>query len=292
MKSMTGFGRVTVEKNGHHCTVELRTVNHRYFDLSLRLPHSLQGLEPEVRRFLQERIPRGSVSGSVIVDGNEADGAGTVVLNAALAARYVTLLRELQARYGLAGEIDINTVANLPDVFATEPMIADDQAMWPVVQLALQNAVERVEENRTREGDHLVREFESRLTKIVEVLDALERRGPDRARLLKERFRTRVTALAPEAELDAGRIAQEIVLLADRIDYTEECVRLRVHCQQFRDMMAMEGPHGRRLNFLVQEMGREANTIGSKANDPEISALVIDIKEEIEKLREQVQNIE
>jgi uncharacterized protein (TIGR00255 family) len=291
MKSMTGFGRAMVEQDGHRCTVELRTVNHRYFDLSLRLPRSFQVLEPEVRRFLQERIPRGSISGAVSFDGQEED-AGTVVMNSALAGRYVALLREFKAKHGLTGEVDINTIAALPDVFGSEPAEADEQSVWPILQTALTAAVERVEDNRAKEGDHLAREFETRLTKVTAVLAELERRGPDRARTLKERFRNRVTALAPDTELDPGRLAQEIVLLADRIDYTEECVRLRVHCQQFRDMMQDGAPLGRRLNFLVQEMGREANTIGSKANDPEISALVIDIKEEIEKLREQVQNVE
>jgi uncharacterized protein (TIGR00255 family) len=291
MKSMTGFGRALVEQNGHRCTVELRTVNHRYFDLSLRLPRSLQMLEPDVRHFLQERIPRGSVSGSVSVDGHE-DDVGTVVLNSALAGRYVALLRELQTRHGLAGAIDINTIAALPDVFVTEAAVADEQAMWPILHATLQAAVERVEENRSKEGDGLAQEFTGRLTKVTEILVALERRGPDRARALKEKFRNRVSALAPDTDLDPNRLAQEIVLLADRMDYTEECVRLRVHCQQFRDMMRDGGPLGRRLNFLVQEMGREANTIGSKANDPEISALVIDMKEDIEKLREQVQNVE
>jgi uncharacterized protein (TIGR00255 family) len=291
MKSMTGFGRATVEEGGHRCTVELRTVNHRYFDLAMRLPRSLSALEPEVRRFLQERFPRGSVSGSVIIDGRE-DDAGTVVLNSALAGRYVDLLRELQARHHLAGDIDINTVAALPDLFSLEPGAADDDAMWPIVQRTLGEASERVDLNRSREGEHLAREFETRITSVEALLLDLERRGPDRARVLKERFRARIQALSPDSEVDPNRLAQEIVLLADRLDYTEECVRLRSHCQQFREMMASGGPLGRRLNFVVQEMGRESNTIGSKANDPQLSVIVIELKEEIEKLREQVQNVE
>ncbi len=146
--------------------------------------------------------------------------------------------------------------------------------------------------NRSREGEHLAAEFVARITKVEVLLLDLERRGPDRARILKERFRARINALAPDSEVDPSRLAQEIVLLADRLDYTEECVRLRAHCQQFKEMMEAGGPLGRRLNFVVQEMGRESNTIGSKANDPQLSAIVIELKEEIEKLREQVQNVE
>ena len=291
MKSMTGFGRATVEEDSHRCTVELRTVNHRYFDLSMRLPRSLSALEPEVRRFLQERFPRGSVSGSVIIDGRE-DDAGTVVLNMALAGRYVDLLRDLKARHHLTGDLDINTVAALPDLFSLEPGAADEDAMWPIVHRALDAACDRVDSNRSREGEHLAREFEERIGKVEAQLLDLERRGPDRARVLKDRFRARIHALAPDSEVDPSRLAQEIVLLADRLDYTEECVRLRSHCQQFKEMMASGGPLGRRLNFVVQEMGRESNTIGSKANDPQLSVIVIELKEEIEKLREQVQNVE
>jgi uncharacterized protein (TIGR00255 family) len=291
MKSMTGFGRATVEDSGHRCTVELRTVNHRYFDLSMRLPRSLSALEPEVRRFLQERFPRGSVSGSVIIDGREED-AGTVVLNSVLAGRYVDLLREVQVKHHLAGDVDINTLAGLPDLFSLEPGVAAEEALWPILHRTLAEACDRVNENRSREGDHLAREFEARIVKVEEQLLDLERRGPDRAKILKERFRARINALAPETEVDPGRLAQEIVLLADRLDYTEECVRLRSHCHQFKEMMESEGPLGRRLNFVVQEMGRESNTIGSKANDPQLSAIVIELKEEIEKLREQVQNVE
>jgi uncharacterized protein (TIGR00255 family) len=291
MKSMTGFGRAVVERDGRTCTVEIRTVNHRYCEISFRLPRSLSALEPEAKRFLQERFPRGSISVSVILDGREED-PGMLIINSSVANRYVELLGELKKMHGLTGDVDINTVALLPDLFTFEQREVDKQEVWPLLEAVLGQAAERVDENRGQEGEHLAREFESRIGRMGELLDRLDGRGPVRAREMKERLKARLDTLTPESEIDPGRLAQELAVLADRIDYTEEYVRLRAHTHQFLEIMRSDGPLGRRLNFLVQEMGREANTIGSKANDPEISGVVINIKEEIEKLREQVQNIE
>ncbi len=291
MKSMTGFGRATVGTDGHTCTAEIRTVNHRYCEISIRLPRAMQPLEPEARRLLQERFPRGSISVTVTVDGRE-DDPGTLAVNAPVARRYIELLRELQREQGLAGEIDVNTVALLPDVWTYQHVDEDSSALWPVLAAALSEGAMRVDENRAREGEHLEREFKLRIGRMAEQLERIEVRAPPRAREMKDRLRARLGLLLAEGEIDPGRLAQEMAVLADRIDYTEELVRLRTHTCQFLDLAAGRGPHGRRLNFLIQEMGREANTIGSKANDPEVSAVVIELKEEIEKLREQVQNVE
>lgn len=291
MKSMTGFGRARVEQGGHVCNVEIRTVNHRFCDITFRLPRSCAALETDARRLLQEKFPRGSITVSVTLDGRE-DDQGALVVNQHMARRYVELLKELKAAHGLKGKVDINTLALLPDLFAFEPREFDRQEIWPILEAALDQAAQRVEENRIQEGEHLAREFEARIARMGGFLDQLEGRGPVRAQEMKERLRARLAALAPETEIDPGRLAQELAVLADRVDFTEEFVRLRAHTHQFIGIMREQGPLGRRLNFLVQEMGREANTIGSKANDPDVSAMVIELKEDIEKLREQVQNIE
>jgi uncharacterized protein (TIGR00255 family) len=288
---MTGFGRATVEMGGKSCTAEIRTVNHRYCEISIRLPRSMQQLEPEARRLLQEKFPRGSISAAVTLDGRE-DDPGTLALNAAVAARYVELLRELKRTHGLTGDIDLNTIALLPDLWTYQQREADKSEVWPLLAACLTEVAGRVDENRAAEGDHLEREFRTRIEHMDALLARIEERAPSRAREMKDRLKVRLEFLLAEGELEPARLAQEMAVLADRIDYTEESVRLRVHLQQFLELVASPGPHGRRLNFLMQEMGREANTIGSKANDPEISAIVIDIKEEIEKLREQVQNVE
>ena len=291
MKSMTGFGRAAVERDGRTCTVEIRTVNHRYCEIALRLPHAIQGLEPGVRRLLQERFPRGSISVTILLDGRE-DDLGTLVLNPAVARRYVDLLRELKRAHGLAGEVDVNTVAQLPDLFGYDRGETEETQLWPAIAETLELAAARVDQNRIEEGRHIEREFRTRIQRMAEMVGQLEGRGPERAKELKGRFRARLGDLVTDSGVDPARLAQELAILADRIDYTEECVRLRAHTQQYLEIMAAEGPLGRRLNFIVQEMGREANTIGSKANDPFVSGVVVEIKEEIEKLREQVQNIE
>jgi uncharacterized protein (TIGR00255 family) len=288
---MTGFGRATVEVGGRSCTAEIRTVNHRYCEISLRLPRSMQQLEPAARRLLQEKFPRGSISASVTLDGRE-DDPGTLTLNSAVVDRYIELLRELKRKHGLAGELSLDTVALLPDIWAYEQREADRSEVWPLLEACLTAVAARVDENRALEGAHIDREFRVRIGHMAAELAKIEARAPGRARELKDRLQARLELLVAEGELDPVRLAQELAVLADRIDYTEESVRLRTHLGQFLDLMAGSGPHGRRLNFLIQEMGREANTIGSKANDPEISAIVIDLKEEIEKLREQVQNVE
>jgi uncharacterized protein (TIGR00255 family) len=290
MKSMTGFGRTAVERSGRTCTVEIRSVNHRYCEISFRLPRALQSLEPEGRHLLQEKFPRGAISVTVLLDGRD-DDQGNLVVNSQMARRYIDLLRELKRTQGLTGELDINTVALLPDLFSFDNDV-EQKGLWPLLQAALEQAAERVNANRSEEGKLLAQEFKKRIKHMDALLDDLESRGPQRATAMKERLRARLGCLTAETGVDPGRLAQELAILADRIDYTEECVRLKAHIQQFVDIMNSEGPVGRRLNFVVQEMGREANTIGSKANDPAVSAIVIEFKEEIEKLREQVQNVE
>jgi len=291
MKSMTGFGQGSVERDDHLCTVEIRTVNHRFCEISLRLPRQLQRLEASIRRQLSDSFGRGSISVTISVDGQE-DDLGVPMLNKAVAERYVKLLKDLQKRHGLAGQIDLNTVAALPEFFTWERNVLNPKKMAPLVSDAMEQAIQQVQRERSREGKALAKECRQRISHIKRLLKRIERRAPVRAEEMKKRYVARIENLASRADLDPHRLSQELATLADRLDFTEECVRLITHAEQFIELLGKDGLLGRRLNFLLQEMGRETNTIGSKASDPTISMIVVDIKDEIEKLREQVQNLE
>ncbi len=291
MKSMTGFGQGMVDRDDHVCTVEIRTVNHRFCEISLRLPRQLQRLEAAIRRRLTDSFGRGSISVTISVDGQE-DDLGVPVLNKAVAERYVKLLTDLKDRHGLAGQVDLNTLAGLPDFFTWERNLLNPKKMAPLINDAMDQAIEQVQRERIREGKALAKECRRRITRIKSLLKRVERRAPVRAQEMKERYEARIDSLSSRADLDPHRLSQELATLADRLDFTEECVRLITHVDQFLEIMESDGLLGRRMNFLLQEMGRETNTIGSKASDPNISMIVVDIKDETEKLREQVQNLE
>jgi uncharacterized protein (TIGR00255 family) len=209
-----------------------------------------------------------------------------------VAQRYVDLMSQLKSRFGLKGDLDISTVAALPDLFSWEHTAMSDEESWALVRGVVEGACDNMVLMKDREGAALTRDFEKRLHAIRVELDRVSERAPLRPMEAKERMVARIRPLLDDIEMDPIRIAQEVALLADRLDCTEECVRLAAHLDQFRHMI--EGPEqaGRKLNFLLQEMNREANTIGSKASDVEIGHAVIVMKEEIERIREQVQNVE
>jgi len=213
-------------------------------------------------------------------------------LNEAVAQRYVDLMSQLKSRFNLAGEVEVATVASLPDLFTWEHTAMSDEESWSLVKAVVEKACDNMNLMKEREGGALTRDFEARLAAIRKQLDLVSERAPLRPAEAKERMVARIKPLLDDVEMDPIRIAQEVALLADRLDCTEECVRLAAHLDQFRHLI--EGPElaGRKLNFLLQEMNREANTIGSKANDVEIGHAVIVMKEEIERIREQVQNVE
>src|SRR6516162_9868106 len=249
IRSMTGFGSADLERSGQRLTAEIRSVNHRFCEVSVRGPKVALQFEDQVRQLIQDRFSRGKFNLTITWVGAGEQGE-VLKLNEAVAQRYVDLMSQLKMRFKLAGEVDVSTVAALPDLFTWEH------------------------------------------TAMRKQLDIVNERAPLRPHEAKERMVARIKPLLDDVEMDPIRIAQEVALLADRLDCTEECVRLSAHLDQFRHLI--EGPElaGRKLNFLLQEMNREANTIGSKANDVEIQHAVIVIKEELERLREQVQNVE
>ncbi len=273
------------------CTVEVKTVNHRFLEVSFRLPRALQEHEAALRKRLAQTLARGSASVVVMLDDEFGD-AGVPSLNRSVAAAYLRELEALRQREGLAGQVEVGTLAVLPETFTMTLTAVPSRALATLARRALDQALERVEKERCREGEALAKDFRARVVRVEGLLKKIERRAPVRTKELRTRFIERLKGIKDAPEVDSTRLAQELALLAERLDFTEECVRLITHAQQFKELLADSEPVGRRLNFLLQEMGREANTVGSKAQDPKISMWVVDIKEELEKLREQAQNVE
>lgn len=294
IRSMTGFGTADGEVGALRVSVEVRTVNHRFFNPSLKLPGPLARWEGDVREALRLRIARGHVSLTARVTGESADGAPVAaVINHAKFAAYVALFRELQQRHGLSPELDVTTVLRMPDVIA--PAAVDEENGSSAQLLALVDAaVTALTRMRTDEGGRLAAVLRDRLDVVAGALERLAARAPERLVAQRDRLRATVQELAGGVAVDPQRLAQEIAILADRLDVHEELDRFRSHVRAFRDALAATGgePVGKRLGFLLQEMLREANTTGSKANDAAMLRDVVLVKEELERIREQVENLE
>jgi uncharacterized protein (TIGR00255 family) len=291
IRSMTGYGSADLEHDGQRLSAEIRSVNHRFCEVSIRAPKLVGLFEDRIRSLLQERFSRGKFNLTITWSG-AGDTGEELRLNELAADRYVALLHQLRQRYGLTQEIDLRTLAALPDLFTWEHTALSDEETWALVKRVVDACADNMNLMKAREGQALAEDLLHRLGLIRVQLGLVAERAPYRPQEAKERLEARVQALLGDVEMDPVRIAQEIALMVDRLDCTEECVRLSAHLDQFRALV--EGPElaGRKLNFLLQEMNREANTIGSKSNDVEVTRAVIVIKEEIERLREQVQNVE
>jgi len=291
IRSMTGYGSADLEHDGQRLTAEIRSVNHRFCDVSLRGPKIVGLFEDQVRQLIQERFSRGKFN--ITVSWSGVGETGEVLrVNESVTDRYVSLLEQLRQRYHLDSGIDMRTLAQLPDVFTWEHTALSDDETWSLVKAVVSKACDNMEAMKAREGQALLRDLEHRLKILREQLDVVSMRAPVRPAEAKERLMARVKSLLGDIEMDPIRIAQEVALMVDRLDCTEECVRLAAHIDQFRSLIEGSELAGRKLNFLLQEMNREANTIGAKSNDVAITRAVIVIKEEIERLREQVQNVE
>jgi uncharacterized protein (TIGR00255 family) len=291
IRSMTGYGSADIERDGQRLNAEIRSVNHRFCEVSIRAPKIVASFEDQIRQLIQDRYSRGKLNLTVTWSG--AGESGEVLkVNELVADRYVKLLDQLRKRYNLESGLDVKTLAALPDVFAWEHTALSDEETWKLVEGVVSRACENMEAMKTREGQALARDLEDRLKLIRAELDRVSTRAATRPAEAKDRLMMRLQALLQDIEMDPIRLAQEVALMADRLDSTEECVRLAAHIDQFRGLIEGQELAGRKLNFLLQEMNREANTIGSKSNDVEITRAVIAIKEEVERLREQVQNVE
>jgi uncharacterized protein (TIGR00255 family) len=293
IRSMTGFGAADGEVGGGRVSVEVRSVNHRFFSPSIKLPGVLNRWEGDVREALKRGVTRGHVTLSARFERDEEDGASSPIDEARFAT-YVSQLRALQERHGLADTLDVGTILRMPEVFAGTAREEMPAEAGPQLVGIVDRAVVALLEMRRAEGARLVNYLEERLAVIASALDRIAVRAPARVTEQRDRLRAAVRELTDGLAVDETRLAQEIALLADRLDVQEELSRFRAHIAAFRAAVGAAQPDGvgKRLGFLLQEMLREANTTGSKGNDAAIVADVLMVKEELERIREQVENLE
>ena len=291
IRSMTGYGRGQQLLHGRSITVEIRSVNHRYFEFSCRTPRGCAFLEDRLKRTLQQAISRGKVEVSLTLQTVESRG-GAVAVDHALAGQYLTALRALAAEYNLTDDLSLSTVARLPDLFTVCRGEEDEEELAADVLSVLQEALDRFVAMREAEGERLRADVLSRLFTLEEHLAFVEERSPQTVAEYRARLTAKLNELLGGAVADEARILTEAAIVADRLAVDEETVRLHSHIAQLRGILDCAEPVGRKLDFLVQEMNRETNTIGSKCSDTAIAGHVVEMKSEIEKIREQIQNIE
>ncbi len=287
--SMTGFGRGTASAEGLDVTVEVRSLNGRYADVTVRAPRSLAEHEAALQQRVKEALDRGKIGVSVQVQRETA--AAPLRVDAAAAAAYRRLLDQVRDAAGVAEPVGIEHVLRFPDVLVASEEEETVGEVWAATQAALGEALEAHLAMRRQEGEALAADLHDRLSAIEAELDAVETAAPARIEAARSAMHARLADLLGDERLDRDRLELEVALLADRLDVNEECVRLRSHLALFRDTLRQSEPVGRRLNFLAQEFNREINTIASKANDPGIAHRAVAMKEELEKIREQVQNV-
>ena len=294
IKSMTGYGRAEQSSPEMDVTVELKSVNHRYLEFSARTPRNYSFLEERLKNYLQQRVSRGKLDVYVSIDmGEEADRSGvTVELNRPLADAYAKALTQLADAYGLSAEALLARIPQYPDVFSVRKQALDEETVWTAVEPAAAAALEAFVRMRETEGAKMREDLLERLDAVVRQVEYVEARSPDTVKTYRERIEQKVRELIGDAQVDEQRLLTETAIFADKVAVAEETVRLRSHMEQMKQLLDSGEPVGRKLDFLVQEMNREANTIGSKAQDVEITRAVVEIKSEIEKIREQIQNIE
>lgn len=291
IRSMTGYGRGQQLLHGRSITVEIRSVNHRYFEFSCRTPRGCAFLEDRLKRTLQQAISRGKVEVSLTLQTVESR-SGAVAVDHALAGQYLTALRALAAEYNLTDDLTLSTVARLPDLFTVCRGEEDEEELAADVLSVLQEALDRFVAMREAEGERLRADVLSRLFTLEEHLAFVEERSPQTVAEYRARLTAKLNELLGGAVADEARILTEAAIVADRLAVDEETVRLHSHIAQLRGILDCAEPVGRKLDFLVQEMNRETNTIGSKCSDTAIAGHVVEMKSEIEKIREQIQNIE
>lgn len=296
-KSMTGYGRAQMLADGRDVLVEIRAVNHRYYEFSARLPRTCMYLEEKLKAFLNGKIARGKVEVSVTI--NRPDGKDAqIVVNRSVAEGYVYALRQLnsemgeEGRYWLEDDIRLSTLLRLPDVFTVTKAQEDENAIWEQVAQVTDAALEGFLSMRRCEGERLASDLLMKLDGLEQMLAQIESVAPSVAESYRDRLFAKLTDLMKDTNIEPQRVLTEAAIFAEKTAIDEETVRLHSHIAQFRGLLAEDTPVGRKLDFLVQEMNREVNTIGSKAQELRITRLVVDMKSEIEKIREQIQNIE
>lgn len=293
IKSMTGFGRGEYSDGKRNVVCEIRTVNHRYADINVKMPKRYSFAEEKIKALIKEHMKRGKADVSIMVE-NLTAGDIQVKLNVPVAEQYIANLQELKNVYGLEGDVDLQLVSGMPDVIRVIPDVEDEEEVATVICEAVNLATANLDSMRVVEGEKLAKDLLMRGELIRELVGKISLRAPLVAQEYTQKLFTRISELIEDkVDVPEDRILVEAALFADRASITEELVRLDSHMEQLKSILSSaSGPVGKKLDFLVQEMNREANTIGSKANDLEITSLMLETKSEIEKIREQVQNIE
>lgn len=291
VRSMTGFGRAKQQIDGLDITVEIKSVNHRYFEFSSRLPRAYAFLEEKLKSFLAQSVSRGKVEVSVLIEDN-TENATVVEINREYADAYIKALSSLAKEYKIKNDVKISALASNSELFKVRRQVIEDDVITNAVLTVAKQALDNFISMRTLEGERLVNDVKSRTAFILEKVEFVEKRSPETVENYKNRMEQKIKELLSDNTVDQQRILTEVAIFADKVAVDEETVRLRSHIKQFEDLLLSDEPVGRKLDFIVQEMNRETNTIGSKAQDIEIAHTVVDIKSEIEKIREQIQNME
>lgn len=291
IKSMTGFGRCEVTEGNRKYTVEMKSVNHRYLDVNMKMPKALNFFESTIRNVLKEYMERGKVDLYITYE-DFSEERFSLKYNEELAGEYLTHLNAMAEKFGLENDIRVSTLSRYPDVFTMEEIETDEKELWVGLEKAIRGAAEQFVTSRITEGEHLKADLCAKLDTMLTYVDFIEERSPVIMKDYRERLEAKVQELLGDRQIDDGRIATEVTIFADKICVDEETVRLRSHIKGMKAALEAGGSIGRKLDFIAQEMNREANTILSKANDLEISDTGINLKTDIEKVREQIQNIE
>jgi uncharacterized protein (TIGR00255 family) len=288
---MTGFGQGQIRTDGIFCRVEVRSINHRFFDVNIRLPKKFASLEGRFRQEIQNRFSRGKFDLNLswqMAEGNYRE----LKIDLSLARQFIKALKELKEEFKLSGQISTDAIAYYKDIFVIEEKETELEEVWDISRQALAQALDTLGDMKIREGDFLKNDIQARTDQISHDLSQIKAFFPEVINGYRDKLQERINTVFGGVKLEPDRLTQEIVLMAERSDITEEIVRLESHIEQFCSILGGDSPVGRKLEFMLQEMNREVNTIGNKLNDFKISQLVVDIKSELEKIREQVQNIE
>lgn len=291
IKSMTGFGRAKEQINNLDITVEIKSVNHRYFEFSSRMPRAYQFLEEKLKSACHQSITRGKVELSLIIEDN-SESSSVVEINRPFAKGYIAALKQLAKDFKIKDDVKVSTVALNPEIFKIKRQSLEDEEVTQAVLAVTNQAIECFIAMREIEGEKLAADILSRAQAILSKVSLIEERSPETVKAYRERLEAKIKELLADAKVDEQRLITETAIFADKVAVDEETVRLRSHIDQLSNLLKENSAVGKKLDFIVQEMNRETNTIGSKCQDVDISHTVVDIKSEIEKIREQVQNIE
>lgn len=292
IKSMTGFGRCEVQDESRKFTVEMKSVNHRYLDANIRMPKKLNFFETAIRSLLKQSVQRGKVDIFITYE-DLSEQQVSLKYNEVLAAEYLSYFEKMQEKFSLENDIRVSTLSRYPEVLTMEEQAVDEEELWKGLKKALDGAIRQFVETRTSEGEHLREDLIEKLDNMLKLVGCIEERSPQIIAEYRNKLETKVKELLADTQIEDSRIAAEVVIFADKICTDEEVVRLKSHIVHMKETLVSDDSGiGRKLDFIAQEMNREANTILSKANDLEISNIGIELKTEIEKVREQIQNIE